>query len=103
MQRIDIPPHNQKELRTEPLLDDFKSSEKTIVALYIQHKVLLNNKIIQYKINVEIFYKIPIKGAIEKDVKHLPMLANPIADATSLNDSMYTKGPFPGIPLAHIP
>ena len=39
MQRIDIPPHNQKELRTELLLDDFKSSEKTIVALYIQHKV----------------------------------------------------------------
>ena len=46
---------------------------------------------------------IPIKGAIENEVIHLPILANPIADATSSNDSVYTNGPFPGIPLANIP
>ena len=26
-----------------------------------------------------------------------------MADATSSNDSVYTNGPFPGIPLANIP
>ena len=48
-------------------------------------------------------YFLPIKGANENAARDLPMLANPIAEATSSNDSVYTNGPFPGTPLAHIP
>ena len=83
-----------------------KVLQKIIITLDIQQKALLINKtlkVIRCLSYVDLFCKIPIKGAIENEVKHRPMLANPIADATSLNDSVYTNGPFPGIPLAHIP
>lgn len=40
-----MPPHNQKELRTDPLLDAFKSSAKIIITLDIQQKALLINNL----------------------------------------------------------
>ena len=82
-----------------------KALQKMIVILDIQQKELFINRLkgIRCLSYVDLFCKIPIKGAIENEVKQRPMLANPIADATSLNDSVYTNGPFPGIPLAHIP
>ena len=59
---------------------------------------------IEYKTNAEMLKKnVPINGAIENDAKDRPILANPIAEPRSLNDSLYNNGPFPGIALANTP